>query len=147
MIQSATIQGESRLRQRRDFVAAAGTLGQVGCGQDIDVRPDGLPEHLVTAEDANLVADPFFYGFGDFVDRKAKCVRHWWFRSTLKHHSHCAFSPLLIRGALTRLATSMQMYVCAHNKKLTQLRHFHAPVESRFVAVGFLQQGSERGTA
>ncbi len=134
MSASATIHGELPFRRRRDFVAAPGAIGQVARTQDGNVRPDRLPEHLVAAQDANLVADPLLDGFGDFVDRKAKCVRHWWLRSTLKHHSHCAFSPLLIRDAFARLATRRSLLGIRHKTQKSRKLHFLALVESRFVA-------------
>jgi hypothetical protein len=139
---SATIQSEVPFRRRRDFVAAPGAIGQVARTQDGNVRPDCLPEHLVAAKNTNFVANPFFYGFGYFVDRKAKSVRHWWIRNTLKHHTHCVDSPFLIRDAFARLATNMHMYGCAHKTQNSHGAHFRAAVESRFVSAPFSRRSS-----
>jgi hypothetical protein len=109
---------------RRDLVALVGGFGQVARSHDCDMRPDGLPEHFVSAEDMNLVSDPFLDGFRRLVDRQSIRIRHLFYS---KHHSHCPTMFLIFGAKLRR--DNHALFGTRHNKELTLRRHFHPPVE------------------
>jgi hypothetical protein len=108
------------LWQRRDLLAAIGGLGEIVRRHDDNVRPDGLAEHFVAADDSHLVADTFLDGFCNLVDRQPIGIDH----GLLRSHQHSHFPALFWLSAANQRSHECAILNTPRKAQFAQRWHF-----------------------